>query len=951
MYMRLWWKDARQFWPIWVFLTLAAAATQGLVLGYAALDARGGVLGVLALCWTAFYAFAVGAAAFAGERETGTLRLLDILPASRWVVWSSKVSFALATTVALAVALLAMAALGSDPWKVWEPLLTGIRSGVPISAVVLHALCCGLFCSAIMNNAVLAAVVAICLTGLGWSGVMLRHDIVYGARYALDQTEVALNVASHLTVVAATLIASLACFTWSRRPRRAGLQFRFQSPIVITRSGSPRPRRAPVQLQAPIAVTTPAVAAPARARAVVAQVGPAGRPRPRSWVAEARSLMWETIREGRSTWCLLALVGLVLPTILLLRFPGPVDPTPIVGWSNLIALTAGISAFGLENRARTYPFLVHHGARPRVVWLVKLATWCIGLAVIWAPLVVLALNYPFLPPRPQNWLATILMLPLSFAVGQFCGMTIRRGITAGVVAVVVALALGIALFAVVEALWMPVWALLVIPAALLAVTWAWSGDWLLDPPAPGRWIRLGLMLTCMSAVLLGWYTGSRAWELPDAGPVIPPRAWAAAAAPLQPERNAADLYREAARRLAALKSPESPTHSDSATDQVLALIRDAAARPDCQFQRPDQLTMLSTLDLPPMRELAGLVGAHARDCRQRGDLEGAWNDLVVQFRMARHVGEGATINQALMALVIEMETLDRALDWATAPGQTPERLRTAIRVYRDLPRMTPPAEVAATEAILVERTIELPVDDLKGWLLKTVAANPDGTVSLWSSLLVDMITTPWDRARASRVVRLFAAEIARNAPVEPWQWRAFALTLVPGTSAEAALAHGLDSTPLAKRLIPDVGPVFEANYRSEVGRRALVQVMAIRAWQLRHKGRFPERLEDLVPDELASLPDDPYSGRPFGYERSQGMLVPPLGQVFQSSSGHATPASSSGCWLLYSVGPNGQAHHPAGQPPPGTAFNDDIVFPIPPMPADASSAKTRDKDQKGRSDD
>ena len=61
--------------------------------------------------WTFLYAFAVGAAAFAGERETGTLRLLDLLPASRRVVWAGKVSFAFVTTAALAVILLALAVI------------------------------------------------------------------------------------------------------------------------------------------------------------------------------------------------------------------------------------------------------------------------------------------------------------------------------------------------------------------------------------------------------------------------------------------------------------------------------------------------------------------------------------------------------------------------------------------------------------------------------------------------------------------------------------------------------------------------------------------------------------------------------------------------------------------------------------------------------------------------
>ena len=97
MYMRLWWKDARQFWPIWAFLVLAAGVTQLLMNAFAGVAERGNLLVPMAMGWTCLYAFAVGAAAFAGERETGTLRLLDLLPAPRRVVWMGKVSFAIVT--------------------------------------------------------------------------------------------------------------------------------------------------------------------------------------------------------------------------------------------------------------------------------------------------------------------------------------------------------------------------------------------------------------------------------------------------------------------------------------------------------------------------------------------------------------------------------------------------------------------------------------------------------------------------------------------------------------------------------------------------------------------------------------------------------------------------------------------------------------------------------------
>ena len=185
-----------------------------------------------------------------------------------------------------------------------------------------------------------------------------------------------------------------------------------------------------------------------------------------------------------------------------------------------------------------------------------------------------------------------------------------------------------------------------------------------------------------------------------------PSAWVATA-PLPPDRNAADLYREAARKLAEIPSKDLE-RDDPSRREALDLIRQAAARPDCRFQQPERLTLLNGPDLPPMRELARLVIAHARDRIRQGDLAVAWDDIVVLLRMARHLSEGATMSQGLQALAIEREALDLARDWATAPGQTPDRLRAAIAAYRDLPRLTPAAEVVRGEGILFERTTRSP---------------------------------------------------------------------------------------------------------------------------------------------------------------------------------------------------------------------------------------------------
>ena len=79
MVARLWWKDARQFWPIWALVAVAAWRCSGLRCTMSATSARQGGMAVMALGWTCLYGFAVAAAAFAGERETRTLALLDAL--------------------------------------------------------------------------------------------------------------------------------------------------------------------------------------------------------------------------------------------------------------------------------------------------------------------------------------------------------------------------------------------------------------------------------------------------------------------------------------------------------------------------------------------------------------------------------------------------------------------------------------------------------------------------------------------------------------------------------------------------------------------------------------------------------------------------------------------------------------------------------------------------------
>jgi hypothetical protein len=161
------------------------------------------------------------------------------------------------------------------------------------------------------------------------------------------------------------------------------------------------------------------------------------------------------------------------------------------------------------------------------------------------------------------------------------------------------------------------------------------------------------------------------------------------------------------------------------------------------------------------------------------------------------------------------------------------------------------------------------------------------------------------------------------------------------------VAHAKTTTPLfVMWLIPHPEPYLAAVDHNEVARRALMQILALRAWQLRHNGQFPERLSALVPDELPSLPNDPFSGQPFGYVRSHGREVPPLHVALHGALAlgeDAPKVPPRGTRLLYSVGPDGLDDD-------GIAFKNkgfrsqpmvDIVFAIPPVAGEGGASKAQ----------
>jgi hypothetical protein len=568
---------------------------------------------------------------------------------------------------------------------------------------------------------------------------------------------------------------------------------------------------------------------------------------------------------------------------------------------------------------------------------VKLAVWGAGVAAIWGPLFVMATitrRQRGLPAGNESFPVPIVVLELFFGIAMVCGMAIGRGIMAVVIAMVLGIILMIPLGTLVGVNMLPMQGLLAIPAGLAVVSWAWSGDWLLERPSPGRWVRLGVLITGLFTLLVVWYAGYRAWSIPDVGPIAPPATWIeGAAASLPSDQNTADLYREAGRRLV---GPLENSFLDR-NQGVLDLIRRATARPHCRFLQPEKLTVLDRPDLPPVSQVAHLLALAASERQNRGDLAGAWDDITALFRMAHQMGESAGLT--FDVTWVERTALGQAMEWAVARGQTPERLRAALAAYHNLLKI-PPADMIRAEANLVENALQVPTSRLRDWALESTSGNTRPQRA-FDAAVFDLATMPWEWVRARRLNRLIFQSAIQDAVREPWQ---------RSRVGDPEIDHARKTSQHVMMLIRDPDWWVTTVDHNEVARRALVQVLALRAWQLKHGSQFPKSLDALVPEELPSLPNDPYSGRPFGYVPSNGQEVPPLRYALMPAreKGHAT---TTGSWLIYSVGPD---LHDDG----GMTFKDknyasqpkDIVFEVPPLQSDAGADKEHERGQNSPKD-
>ncbi len=848
MYTRLWWKEWRQFWPIWLFILCAALLIQAFTLGLGSENAGKGIFVFLAAMWVSLYAVAVGAGAIAGEQEIGGMKLLDALPASRRVVWSAKVGFGIASSAALLILLLALAWLGTDP--------SGMPVGMLQSAVILAliaptiAFAAGLFFSSCTPSAITAAVLGIVTTLVALpvnSVTVLVYDVPWGIGIIWTAMEVVVLV-----------LGSWLIFTHGNSLRPATSRFYLQSPIVyVPRGDGPVsvPRLAPRSALAAAIIPGPILAAgPAQPLAI--------RVFPRSIIAELRALAWQALREMRGLGAVILILA-IATSLFAAMAGGAVDAPWLFIVSGISLLAAGTSVFGIESQARSQRFLSQHAARPGAVWAAKIGVWLVVLAVIaFFEVLPASLTYHVMGSTPAEVMTLIAVGLILFTLAILCGMAIRRMITAAVVAMVFTLVLGVvAGLASATNLSSP-FSLFAIPPLLLLTTWAWAGDWLYERPGAGRWVRLGLLMIGSLFLISLTYCGSRAWGIRDLGALSEPAAWSSTSETVTEEQNAAEIYRRIAHfgRFA----DNQGVLLSQAQREVEELANRAVERPFCVFVNRGKLTRANERSIPRVAQIISLAFEERfRQHMQEGKLDRALETIVLRQKIARHLGSLSVMQSAQESGLLIESALYSAIAWTKDPAQTEEQLRAAESILVTPPSLPLIRDVIHGESRMLEQTLALSNDELVDYCLSNVGYDPRGT-RLRDAFRVELSTTPWEVERARRLNRVWARRELRRAELPA----SIRLGHVDNSSWNIDLAPEL--TPLTSQVYFNTSKLLNDYDRIQAQQALLDQIIAIRHWQFRHDGAFPVGLDQLVPEVVKTLPMDPGTGGTFRFSRLPG---------------------------------------------------------------------------------
>jgi len=907
IFWRLAWKEyrlQRAFWASMVLLTVVLQLIVLLFAGQSDPVPRTMWLFQVALVLSALYALGCGATLFATEHESGTYDFQRALPVSAARLFLSKVTFAVASTLAMIGLVWGSAAIVAG-WRLPEPHAQFVQWSVwGFSAVEL--LVWGAFFSLLLKRPLVAAALAVTADVVSVSLQLIVVESV--SRYLPEPHSVILPYRAVVAAIVATATIWLGC-RWFR-----------ERIIALPAAG-----------RFPPAETTADQSALAR-RAVYGSRG-----------GLFRRLAWQHLRQSEA---MLAVLSVVVALLLMtgiglgiciaidgrVRSVGP----PFCFWlaacvwaGYMVPPLAGACVFLGDQRRHGFRFLAERGLEPRRVWLSRHAIWT-AAALCWTlltlPIALLLMASVSLPEgRFLLDLAGAMLgfVILAYAAGQLCSMFLSSGILAGFssMALTVFLCMWAGLMNFLAVPWL--WSVAPIPLVLLLATWLRTPHWLLERNTLKAWLPTALSLALPGLAILTAVCAYRVYSVPLVDPGFDPDEFARPATP--DEQATAEMYRRAAglyvpirqpdaagdeKRADVLSEPGSPlTEAEIAwleeNEAAIRLTLDATRRMACDFYDPTDKVF-------DARDLGRLLAASARRLESQGKLDAALERYLALLRLSAHVRNRTRFPE--IGNFVERRVYECLPFWAVHPGQTAERIRAAIvrleRLQRDVPS---PSDAVKSDYLRLERLLAGPPD---------VASHASELTPHEAFVIWAMQWLPWERARTERVLNVFTVrELESFDRVESAVLRNETFAFPDDPDLDPHWRTLERSTPWLEVFRCSRSHWLTRSFVAlETRRRAVRVQLALAGWRIEH-GRLPARLEELAGPFFQQVPLDPLTAGPFPYF-PEGMPSPVYESHSSARAGSRDPLVPAGKPFFSSAGRGHAAFH----------ADDDFVFEIPPGP-------------------
>lgn len=926
---RMFWKELRVLRGLAigvVFLAYLAIAVMLIVF----VTGRSAAPMLLGAAFASAALFVIGAAVmlFAAERDEGTVALLQLLPQNRPAVLFGKLTAAVAMTlVVLAiVSLPAVArteALARDSAMTQAILLQGF-------VFLFEAFAWGVLVSLLCPNPLLAAVLGIAAASFS-PQLAMWLTVRNAAGFTLDEYQAATSGRLGLAAIAGAIDVWL------------GLRW-----LGKTEGATSKPRWwERVSGRAMDAASSPAVYGPPRLRVFA-------------------PLLWQTIRQSWKAIVAAIAVSLFLSWSVELPFRvGGRSFLPIIKQFDLplsllfLPALIGALTFRADQRGRQFRFLAEHAGRPRALWAARqafglaavIALGAIVHAACWSGFVSwLFIRLSWLTHGVQSfgidpesrwtygaevhfahffdfamqvtvagWIAWL----TAYAVGQWFSLTVRSAVLAGMLSLGMSVILLLWTYVVIAWQLSPLLFVLPILIGMLAGSWLRVKDWMIERNTISRWL-LSAGVVVVPMVLM--FSSVPAARLAQVSGSLPP---------VDGQANLTFLSNQALQestigggvmdRYFTLASnlPEPGVASGGEFDEEIRSLSKEHCRLPVSMQDANERRVQEVI-------------SHAHDRAKQlleTDLDAALEMLLAGKRIEYQSRRGLRAMQmANVARWRPRELHPHWLEWATAQGQTAERLKQAINELREIDRLCPtPTDGVVNDYLKARRVVrgarspsflELEHRHLRNWLAYLAHELPGEAERAEKSLdllaaeavdftfrartLVDLGDARWlYRATWRReLLRRFRTRTQYEYAIVPLEYSLEMRT--DGDRERVVTPERLKLNMAAQTsylAVHELGfvnelPDYAAKWVASIARqRAERTRLALIAYRLEH-GEYPATLDALSPEYLSQVEyHDPYAAGPLQYRR-EGFEVPGVYSTDRGKHDGIVPPRTPVLWSI-----------------------------------------------------